>query len=523
MSERAYRITLACAAVFLGLWILFPFWKFTTYPEYQGLVPMRTGDDGAYEDRIQTALLGRYGEVDNGITGTDLHGAGSALVELATGFVLRPFHLHGPEAAVVLMVLIAPLFFVFFSLFLRKIGVSAKMSLALTTIYTLMELGALQRPVNLSFTLPFTALVLLLFAKAKKRDGLAYILPVSLLIGLLPGVYFWAWTFLWAGLGLTLILDREKFRIGVIGVLSFVFSLPILIHTWLMQTSSPYFAETGSYRSGVYPSHGIESYPRSILLLLLAIAAAVIFWRHKEKRQTLVMPVALVFGAFLSMHQNLIHGKDLMFSSHYYPFACLAAVVMTAWVLTYDRRSWPSRVVVLITTIFLVAGFWDYRAVWHLPLAEKIHLSMQHLAPVLKKLDDGNRQMILSDAQSALYVKAWTDDDVVFTPYVQSLLTSDVDYIQRNCLSQLPSPTGPDVHAIAWELTQFRGQHLLPQREAQVREVCTPFLANPKKALADYKVDLLLWNENSRPDWKIDARSFRRIDGGEGWSLWAVL
>lgn len=540
MSERMYRIVLVIVALFLAAWILFPFVRYASYPDYQGLVPLRTGDDGAYYDRIQTALLGRFDEVSNGITGPGIQGVGSASVEFITGFLLQGTGLRGPEAGVLLMVLIAPLFFVFFSLFLRRLGVSARMSLLLTALYTVMVLGSLQRPVNLSFTLPYTALVLLVFADARSRGGMVRCLLAALLIGVLPGVYFWAWTFLWAACACVLLLQFIAFprsgsndvflrRLVGMGTIAFLVALPLLFETWVMQVTSSVFSDVASYRSGLYPSHAIESPERAVLLLLLVIASLTIFIRRKDLREVLLVPVSLVISAFVVMHQNVIHGKDLMLSSHYYPFVCLAAVAMAATVLAHAPVrlrtalvKWPSTLVLIITSILLIAGFWDYRITWKLPFAKQSDLNMQYLAPALETLADGERQIILSDAKTSLLVAAWTDDNVVFTPYVQSLLVSDVDYIRRSCLSQLFNPTGPDARAIAWELTQFRGMHLLDAREAEVRDVCTALFANPRTALEAYSVDMLLWNEQSHPLWKIDPLLFEKKETGNGWSLWAL-
>lgn len=540
MSERTYRWTLAGIVFFLAVWIAFPFMRFASYPAYQGLVPLRSGDEGAYYDRIQTALLGRWDEVSNGITGPGIYGVGSAGVELVTGFLLQKTGLHGPEAGVLLMVTIAPLFFLFFALFLRTLGVSRWMSLGVTAVYTLMMLGSLQRPVALSFVLPYTALVLLLFSNAYTKGGWLRIALSAVTIGLLPAVYFWSWTFLWASLAIAFLLHEffmsqavqkmhQRWRMVGIGGAGFLLSLPILIRTWLMQVQSPAYSDVASYRSGLYPSYGIESWPRSALLLVLTISAIVLFIRRKNLRTSLLIPVALVIGIFIASHQNLIHGKDLMFASHYYPFLCLAAVSLAAVVLAHEslrlrslRHQWPSYAILGITSIFLVAGFSDYRITWALPLASEKHLDTQHLAPILQTLSDGKRQMILTDAHAALMIKAWTDDDVVFTPYVQSLLVTDEDYIRRSCLSELSAPAGPDISRIAWELTQYRGIHLLPQREAQVRSICTPFLANPRKALSDYAVELLLWDEEHRPDWKINTALFQKTEQGKGWSLWAL-
>lgn len=534
MSEKQYRWMLAAVVLFLAAWIAFPFLRFASYSGYQGLIPLRSGDEGAYYDRIQTALLGRWDEVSNGITGPGIQGVGSAGVELVTGFLLQKTGLHGPEAGVLLMVTIAPLFFLFFALFLRRIGASNGLSLMASGVYTVMMLGSLQRPISLSFVLPYTALVLLVFSITIQKGGWWRIALSALLIGLLPAIYFWSWTFLWASLACAFLLHEffmsqavqkmhQRWRMAAVGGAGFLLSLPILIRTWLTQTQSAAYPEVASYRSGLYPSHGIESVPRSALLLILAITAVVLFIRNKQKRESLLVPVSLVIGAFLVMHQNLIHGKDLMFSSHYYPFICLAAVTLAAWVMAhFARREWTSWMVIGITTVFLIAGFSDYRITWQLPFANPEHLDMQHLAPVLRQLSDGKRQMILTDAKSALMIKAWTDDDVVFTPYVQSLLVTDEDYIRRSCLSDVFQPGWPDTRAIAFELTQFTGIDQLPEREAQVKRVCDPIVRSPRAALSDYGVEVLLWNEVRRPDWRVDSRLFTKVQSGSGWSLWAL-
>ncbi len=529
--------------LFLAFWIALPFFLYTQRAEYEGMVPMRLEDEGAYYDRIQTALLGRYDEVDNGITGPGIRGVGSSLVELGTGFLLRGSGLHGPEAGVLLMVCIAPLFFVFFSLFLRRLGISAARSLVLTALLTVMVLAPLQRPVNLSFTFPFTAVVLLLFSKAVSDRHWIWIAVSAVTIAILPSIYFWAWTFLWAVIAVFYGLhffclprsaekNRQMYRMFVTGGIALLLTLPLLFKTWVLQVTNPAFADTASNRSGFYHTYSIESIPRSALLLFLVIAAFALFLRKKEQRATLLFPVSLIAGSFLALHQNLLHGKDLMFSSHYYPFICLSAIALSAWVLQYEKlkvssvlsslKQWPSFAVLGITSLLLVAGYYDYRLAWSLPFADSAHLVMQHLAPALRHLDDGQRHMILSDRRTSLMVKAWTDDDVVFTAYVQSLLVSDTEYIERSCLTQLLSPTGPDVHAIARELTQYRGLADLPRRVQEVTDVCDRLFTSPAQALRKYKVELLLWNERETPLWVMDPLLFEKQESGDGWSMWKV-
>ena len=170
--------------------------------------------------------------------------------------------------------------------------------------------------------------------------------------------------------------------------------------------------------------------------------------------------------------------------------------------------------------IFLGAAAWDYRIAWHLPFASATHLGNQHLAPALHLLSDGDRRNVLTDQYSALLVKAWTDDDVVYTSYVRHLLMSNEEFAERYCLSEVFSSTGADEEFFVFESLQYRGMYLAPERRRMVRQACRNVRRSLAYFLDTYAVELILWNEKSRPDWIIDPTLFEKTDQGEGWSLW---
>ena len=263
------------------------------------------------------------------------------------------------------------------------------------------------------------------------------------------------------------------------------------------------------------------------LLLFLSLQ------KNEEKVRVSILPLALVLGAWTVMHQNLFHGVLLSFSSHYYPFVCLAMVAASAWSLNHSLRSGTGQAlnplllffrfgIVGITAVFLVLGAWDYRLTWSLPFASREHLTFQHLAPVLRHLDDGTRENVLTDYRTAQMVTNWTDDDTVFTPYVRHLLLSNQEFAERYCLTELSNPEGPDIAWIAWETLQIRAQDLLPKRMNEFQAVCDDFLTDLKGALEKYRVDYLLWNQRERPTWKIDETLFTKVEEGESWSLWRL-
>jgi len=346
-------------------------------------------------------------------------------------------------------------------------------------------------------------------------------------------VFFWSWTFVWtAGVWLFVIYlvstpqsDKkrdEMYSLIVIALLGLVVGLPFLFDLIIKSTMHPHFAET-ALRSQIIPSFGVESIPRSILLTLLALLSLVLMLGSEKKiRAKMVFPLAMVLSAFSVMHQNFIHGKIFTFSSHYYPFVCLAALVMGMFVLQHVKKSYLKTIIVSIAGVFLIAGVWDYRMAWSLPFASAEHLSFQHLRAPLAHLTDGKRENVLTDMRTAQMITSWTDDDTVFTPYTRHLLISNREFAERYCMSELPSPEGPDINWIAWEAVQIRLQDMLPEREKEFKKYCDILFYDKEMALRKYEVDLLLWNEHERSDWIIDKKLFTKTQEGDGWSLWAV-
>lgn len=538
MSDALFRRCLLAAALCLSCLIGAPFFFATQHPLYRGLMPFRTQDDASYINHIQTALLGRYAETSNGITSPTPHvdAAGPATVELFSGAALSWTGLRGPEVSVLLLILFGPLIVVFLPLLLKELGVGNKMALLASLAYVLPFFGGTARPVNPSFTIPLCLCTLWLILRTIRAPNLFSFTLSILLLSVLPVIHFWVWTFTWTAVACLLVAEcfsgapdvagrRRSWILVAIGGGGLLLSIPLLVKQWVVKTANPFFLETALFRSGVYPTHAIESPIRSGMLFILVICAFLIY--RSSRNKVFAAPAAFCLAIFLVLHQNVIHGRDFLFSSHYYPFVCLAAVLFSAVLI--ERRSWntvhlqlPTALALSVTTVFLLAAAWDYRDGWKFFVTYPESLTQQHLAPVLNQLNDGKRQTILTDAQTALYVKSWTDDDVIFTPYVQHLLVSNAEFAERGCMSEFSSPEGADVSMLAWHTLQYRGAFMLPERTSQFNAVCKNLLKNPSFALRRYPAQLLLWNERMRPTWKINTNFFTKLSQGDGWSLWLV-
>lgn len=539
MERRFVAIVLPLLTCAFFVVLAGPYVSYRLDPAFLGQTPIRLQDDGAYFSRIQAALLGRTGPYENGITAPELRirAAGPGLLERTEGALLRWTGWTGVDVGVAFMAVIGSLMLPLLYAFLRGMHVRPWVALLAAMLFCISTTGILTRP-HLSVLMPFGMLTLLVVHRIAQRPSWLLVLPAAVLLAVQPSLYFWMWMWTWASCATFFLLrwwspagvdrDRALRMLAVTAGLALLFALPSLLSTWVLQTADPAFPEMSLYRSGLYPSHAIASPIRSLLHLVLVIGGIILFVRFIQWRAALAMPLSLVIGVFLVMHQHVFHGKDFLSSSHYVPMATLSAVVLGAW--TWDQvfsnaRNrqciLPALLILSSSAILLAAAAWDYRLGWTFLWRDDIALTTRHLAPVMELLRDGERRTILTDAVTAVEVTSRTDDDVVFTPYVQHLLVSNAEFARRGCMADLFQPGGPDIEALAWHTLQFRGQHLLPQRTEEFRTICDPLLRDPQSMLGLYGVDFLLWNEIERSDWAIPSY-LTKVEEGEGWSLWRV-
>lgn len=547
MTQRTFIHAQLAAVLGMALLIALPYFLYTLRPEYQELVPFRTNDDGFYMGRLDAVLEGRWSEFQNGITGPvpdpsgrygaspPARGVAPGLLELVGGILFSWTRLHGPQVSVILTTLIAPLTIPLVAALLRSFEVGRGLVLAASLLYTFVFLAPLQRPIYMSLALPVSLLGLLLGVRLWQRPRQLLLPAAALVLGILPGVYFWSFSWVWAACGFLFFLHllflpsstEKRIQTKVLlaaACLTLIVSSPFFLQMFLNAIEYPFSAEV-ILRNQIVKTHAVESIPRSVLLTLLTLCSLLVLHRTRRNPaliKSALVPIALVLAAFTVMHQNLLHGLRFTFSSHYYPYVTLSALAMAAWVLEHRPQTFLHYSIVGVATVFLLAGAWDYQVAWILPTAPAKHLDFQHLAPALAHLSDGKRQTILTDGRSAQMVTNWTDDDVIFTPYVRHLLINNEEFAERYCLSELASPLGPDIYRIASEAAHIRIRHLLPEREREFRAICEKLLHDPREALTRYGVDLLLWNQHEYPLWKIPLELFERIAQGEGWSLWKV-
>lgn len=498
-----------------------------------GILRIISTDDGHYHARVKSALLHRWEEVRNGVTGGESPAIGGppAIVESIVGGAFSWTTLKAPQVLTLLTIFLTPSIVFLLCGLLRKSGMGEMWSLVGMVAYLLVFMGPLQKPVNMSLSLPITVTALLALAWVYKSPSALPVLLAGLLLGVLPAVYFWSWTFVWTTTAIFFLLHcafvprskrkrAQTIALSALLVLTFLVSLPFLLDMLHASRSDPNFAAT-ALRSTIVLTHAIESIPRTILLTVLLLSAILLVRRSRSTTQEWLLPLAALLGIFMSMYQNVIHGVRFTFSSHYYPFVCLSALLIGIWACAHAKKGTLGFLVIGLASVFLLAGLWDYRSVWDIVRGQYYVPNVQHLAPAVHTIDDGVRRTILTDKTSAHMVTTWTDDDVVYTAYIKHLLISDQEYAERYCLSEMFNPAGPDLAWLAREVVETGDPAEVERRRAQFAAICSPVRQNRPSFLKQYGVDLILWNERLHPEWHIPS-SYTLRSRGSGWSLWVA-
>ncbi|TSC80413.1 MAG: hypothetical protein G01um101425_67 [Candidatus Peregrinibacteria bacterium Gr01-1014_25] len=503
-------------------------------PAYRGLIPYNGPEEAMYLLRTQEALLHPWnGIVSNGVwsgigapPGMQMAG-GEHLIGLFLGWT----GIAAPYVVLALTALIAPLILVLTSLLARRWGLPPVWALASgVLVFWLVAFG--HRFFHPGFSLPLVLAALIALSTWWDRPGRHSSVLAGALLGAGVHLYFWSWTFLWVTAGLlalACIADRRLPQrpgllrsLPLLGGVTVLVALPAIAQM-VEARAHPAYTET-AVRVGLVASRGLESPVRSLLTALFALA---LLWsmRHAWRRYGVLLASSVALAIVYS--QQLIHGLVISFSSHYYQYVCVIALLGAFVALRVRPRAVSTWVAVGIAGLFIAGGVHDYgKRIDHFMRPETSH---QHLASALDALRDGTVDTVLADRWTADLVASYTEDDVVFTEYTELLLIADDDYRQRYCLSEMyaPRPLPVDDLVVFAEarLRVVRGQEAQEEYDASVaavRDVCERIRRDPKDALQRVGVTKLLWDEKRRPAWKPDGNVFVKVSQGDGWSLWGI-
>ena len=543
MRKPVDRFTIALALVYvvgvlvLGMQPL----KTLVSSGYEG-VYFKGGDESQYIMRMQDALERPWTDVSNAITSgaTAPRGLQMTLFETFAGSLLPWTGFSATALTVVLSVLLAPLAAVFLGLLARELGASRRIALFAAVLYFFLLFGPLRRVIHQSWSLPYTLGTLLLLLSWWREPFRGRTIALGVLLGLVPGVYFWSWTYLWAVFGILTALGiaerfahREPrvvkslvFHAFSCGLIALVTALPFFTLMWLNAHHPA--ADDTSIRSSLIAAREFESVKRSLVLLILMLST--VLWALRSAEWKRAMPLlSFTLALFAVLHQQFIHGLVLSYWTHYYPYVCAVSTLLLAVIFSHHRRGVIEYCTAAAAIVFLIGAFNDYKGRGSFADPLPNYVQYQHLAGMLASLNaEELRQTVLSDRETSLIIGNSTRHDVVFTPFMRHVLVSDRELAERYCLTEMVRGIPPDTQWLAYDIRELSAagragtQAVLDRNLEITKQACAWVMAHKKEALQKYGVSELAWDERNHPDWRIDSKIFTARVKGPGWSLWTL-
>ncbi len=538
---RIRNNVLLLGGYFLALLVLaFPLLHERLDPRNLGF-PLYYGSDFShYLVRLEQGIVEPWSDTSNGIFSVPDSPPGfqPGGMEQIVGFLFSWTHWPAVSVMVLLSVLFGACTVPLLQLLLIRTGLSARSALAGGLLYFFLFLGPLEKFVHSSWSLPLSLASLLLLWRFWDKQTIGRAVVAGLILGLLPHVYLWGWTFVWSTAGLLSLFalvrwkDRRTERgllFGLLWLCAIAVSAPYFLH--IIHLSADPLSREVAERSSVIFSRGIESYPRSILTLLLALSAFMMCGRKSAKaKETLIPVVCICLSTFVVLHQQFIHDRVISFSTHYYPYLCVAALLFAGALIARWKWTMSSSFSLLLCLLFLGAAFVDYGGRFQMTFGiNPRRYEFQHFSTLLPVLQaDPSKEVVLTDLDSALMVASSTRHDVVFTEHTRHLLISTDEYAERYCVSELfDQVSHPEWIAYILQETgrlgRVREKEMYNERLATATAACLRVRMDPVQYIKKYGITLLLWDEKHHPEWMIDPTLFKIQKQGDGWSIWQPI
>ena len=548
MTEATKRYIPFICAVVLGLIAVSPYVMHTFHPSYEGLTVIRDKDFGNYYSRFERALRGFGAEANNAITpvGSHIDGMQVAGPERFVGFLLgwtreplaslgfRASFPSAPTISVILIPIFLTALFLLFVYFFKLLEFTRWWALWMTIVYFVITFHIVSRAVHLGWSYIPIVGALIAFMAFYKKSSLRNAIITGILLGILPYVYFWGFTYVWAcvacfaayeifanGLKNSLQATSYKLQATIVIALTIAISIPFFLHTYEL-AQNPFYSQIEIRGSFLY-TRGVESIPRSVLLALQTLLMLTL-WRRFKNKFSYIAVISMLTGILIAMHQNFVHGKILMFSSHYYPFLLLSTLIAGSWVIANKTPLLRKFLIAVISLVFLGAGFVDYIDGHRFFVPREENFRDQHLtAPISHLRDNGSNDVILTDAHTGRVLTSWTEDGIVYTTHARFLLISDEEIAERYCVSELFTDGPPDSHRTIYiEYNDvLDSPEMRAKEERLVLEACARVQSDPESYLKKYGVTHVLWNQFERPDWNIFQYDLplKVVDSKDDWLL----
>jgi len=264
------------------------------------------------------------------------------LAEILFAFEAKLFHLSVPAIFVINDFIFTVVGIILIYLLFFKITKSKWLSSISSSLFYLLFLFAFGRPVNPQFSSLFLFLGMLFIwqiisGQSETNKLIKFNLGLAVAIGLSIYLYPYYWTTLFVVYIINLLFifyQQKNFKQIFKNIVPFFAVLIILVLPYLINLikalASPTYIKVIS-RYGLLTNHWPACYFNVALIFLTTI---VLLLARKEINQTeKFFSYSLLIGGLILNWQNVLTGKYLQFSSHYYPVTVLFCFIIFAIII----------------------------------------------------------------------------------------------------------------------------------------------------------------------------------------------
>lgn len=434
-------------------------------------------------------------------------------------------------------------------------------ALAFSFIFYLLFLNTFNRPINPQFSFIFFVVGMILIwklfyeASVKEKGWIGYNIFLGVVIGLLVYIYPYFWTPLAVIYALSIlykfISERNVYKVikySLAFLAPFLFIIAPYLLNFVRASSSPFFEET-LLRQGVLSNHWPACFFNVFLVFLIGFILFLVKDRIEKKQ--LIFASILLLSSIILNWQNVVTGKYLQFSSHYYwvtVFFTLTVmfIIFNSFYLKLEKHFLSLSKKILLIILILVYGsllFYKQRNEIIAGLFPRVDvgkaLDMQGAREVLDWLNAN------TEPESVVFTIGMNDDWLipVYTKnnlysygYAGYYLMSDQEmkerWIRQNIfLDKFDFDYIKENHRGIW-LNKFIDQYQNEKVRNKIiglftnREVPDPILLpssyiddvlikynevkkeDLRTTLKKYQIDYILYDKNKNPELKLDRNVF---------------
>jgi len=409
---------------------------------FEGIYPMFNDDEAYYLATAEEVFDGRHNQ--------DLS-LQQSLLEIIIASEARLLGSSIPTVAVINDFLLPFLGVILLYALIFDLTKSRKISYIFSFLFYFIFLSYFNRPTNPQFSfLPFLLALLLVYKIVSQKYDSKKIIILNISLGLVFGSLFYIYPFYWTttlvlyAVGtITLALSQKEFQYWiknwfVFGLTSALVALPYLFNL-LRSIKNSSFLET-SIRQGMVFNH----YPAAffnVALMFGCILLIYIIRKNITDKRLLVFMYSLPISGIVLNWQNVITGKYLQFSSHYYqPIILFAFLIIAILLKTNPKKFGATCLVVMMMAIIIYKQKDDIRGAYLNIISPADISSLQNLASVANWLNTNTPK------DSAVYtlgeelnefLPVYTHDNVYWHYYENMQLISDEESENRWVLQNI--------------------------------------------------------------------------------------